>query len=128
MSDASTDLIPFHEALPCLDEPFPHDILILGLVVGVLIEDVRHVLVHVGKKGAHFGTEELVEELFDARTKDGAELRDQIIERRDTRFRNRCFLGQETLSNRGRRNEVFDEPLHMRGRDVEVVQEGLNGS
>lgn len=59
-------------------------------------------------------------------TKDGAELWDQVIERRDAGFRNWCFLGQETLRNCGRRHEIFDQPLHVRGRYVEIVQEGLN--
>src|SRR6266850_7213908 len=59
-------LVTLRQTLPGFDEAFPHDVLILRRGVGVVVEYVGHVLVHVRQQRAELRPQKLVEQLLDA--------------------------------------------------------------
>ena len=119
-------LVTLCQTSPSFDESFPHDILILGRSIGVVIEDVRHVLVHVRQQRAELRPQQLVEQLLNAHAQGRLELWHNAQKRRDARARRLDFFRRERLGNRGRREQVFHEPVHVRCGYVQVVQQYLH--
>ena len=68
-------LVTFRQTSPSLDESFPHNVLILGGSIGIVVKDVRHVLVHIREQRAELRPQKLVEQLLDAHAQGRLELR-----------------------------------------------------
>ena len=65
---SASHLVAIHQTFPSFDESLPRHVLILSSRVGIIIEDIRHVLVHVGQERAEFRPQQLIEQLLDAYT------------------------------------------------------------
>jgi len=57
-------LVTLCQALPSLDEALPYDVLILRRSIGIIVEDVGHVLVHVHQQRVELRPQKLVEQLL----------------------------------------------------------------
>lgn len=44
---ASTHLVPIHELLPSLDEPFADQVLVLGRRIPFIVEHIAHIFIHI---------------------------------------------------------------------------------
>ncbi len=107
-------LVTLRQALPSFDEALPYDVLILRRSIGIVVEDVGHVLVHVRQQRAELRPQKLVEQLLDAHAESRLELGYDARERRDARAHRFDLFCWERLGYHGRGEQVFYEAIHVR--------------
>jgi hypothetical protein len=59
-------LVTLCQALPSFDEVLPYNVLILRCSIGIIVEDVGHVLVHICQQHVELQPQKLVEQLLHA--------------------------------------------------------------
>jgi hypothetical protein len=65
-SQSQRYLVTLCQALSSFDEVLPYDVLILCCSIGIVVEDVGHILVHICQQHAELRPQKLVEQLLHA--------------------------------------------------------------